>query len=271
MMIPRAHMVIFGLSLLGGCDDGGGRGELAVQIFGEEYIEAGIPAAVFADGWSVRFDQFLVSVGEVGVAEGGAGPAVGASRYQIFDLAADSGGMGQRVAAETVPAGEYDETRFMIAPSASPVAGNASAQDVALMKDGGFSVYVAGSASKAEETLRFAWGFHTRTQYEHCESKAVVTAQAPATVQLTIHGDHLFYDDLFSETPSVRFALIAGADSDKDGEVTRAELAAVDLRPLSNYQVGSADITDLWHFVEHLTSTLGHIDGEGHCESVREE
>jgi len=47
-------------------------------------------------------------------------------------------------------------------------------------------------------------------------------------------------------------------------------LLAVDLRPLANYQVGSADIVDLWHFIEQQTTTVGHIDGEGHCEAARE-
>lgn len=102
------------------------------------------------------------------------------------------------------------------------------------------------------------------------ESKAVVEAAAPATVQLTIHGDHLFADDLFSETPSVRFDLYASADTNGDGDITQAELKAVDLRPLENYQVGGTGITDLWNFIEHLTTSLGHIDGEGHCESERE-
>ena len=138
------------------------------------------------------------------------------------------------------------------------------------MVDGGFSVYIAGSATKGEEVKTFAWGFATRTQYKACESEALVKAATSATVQLTIHGDHLFYDDLFSETPSVRFDLIAAADGDGDGDITQAELEAVDLRPLENYQVGSTGITDLWKFVEHLTSTLGHIDGEGHCESELE-
>ena len=53
-------------------------------------------------------------------------------------------------------------------------------------------------------------------------------------------------------------------------EVSQAELEAVDIRPLANYQVGSTDIMDLWHFIEHQTTTIGHIDGEGHCETIRE-
>ena len=68
----------------------------------------------------------------------------------------------------------------------------------------------------------------------------------------------------------MRFDLIAAADGDGDGDITQAELEAVDLRPLENYQVGSTGITDLWKFVFDLPSTLGHIDCEGHCESELE-
>lgn len=269
-MISRITKAACCLALFTACDAGGGEGELAVQIYGEEFIEEGIPADEFADGWAVTFDSFLISVGEVGVAEAGATAAIDEPKFQIFDLAVASSGAGQQVAAATVPGGAYDDTRYFVAPSADAVAGNASAADVALMNDGGYSVYVAGSATKDGATKTFAWGFTTRTRYEACESKAVVDPAAPASVQLTIHGDHLFYDDLFSETPSVRFDLIADADADADGAITQAELQAVDLRPLDNYQVGSTDIIDLWRFIEYLTSTLGHIDGEGHCESALE-
>jgi hypothetical protein len=97
-----------------------------------------------------------------------------------------------------------------------------------------------------------------------------VSGGAEARVELTIHGDHLFYDDLFSSEPSVRFDLIADADRNGDWDISQEELLAVDLRPLPNYQVGSTDIVDLWRFIEQQTTTLGHIDGEGHCEATRE-
>lgn len=267
-MASRTTSVTLGLALLTACSEE--QGDLNVHIYGEEFIEVGIPADVFADGWSIEFDRFLISVGEVAVAEAGSGPAIEETQFQVFDLAADSGGAGQMVVAGIVPGGAYDQTSYMVAPSDELVAGNASEDDVARMKEGGLSVYLAGKATKGGEVKTFAWGFTTRTHYHACQSMAVVDAAAPASVQLTIHGDHMFLDDLFSETPSVRFDLIAEADGDGDGNITQAELEAVDLRPLENYQVGSTNIFDLWHFIEHLTSTLGHIDGEGHCESARE-
>ena len=84
--------------------------------------------------------------------------------------------------------------------------------------------------------------------------------------QLTIHADHLFYDSLISEEPAVRFDLIASADIDDDGEVTLAELAAVDITGQSNYGVGNrTDIRDLAAFIAAKSASVGHIDGEGHC------
>lgn len=267
-MVSRATKMILSLALPIACSEE--QGDLSVQIYGEEFIETGIPSDVFVDGWAIEFDSFLISVGEVTVAGVGSDPALEETQFKVFDLTTDSGGVGYMVAAGSVPGGSYDQTSYMVASSSDLVAGNASEADVARMKDGGFSVYLAGSATKGDEAKSFAWGFTTRTHYHACESNAVVKATAPASVQLTIHGDHLFLDDLFSETPSVRFDLVAGADVNGDGDITQAELEAVDLRPLQNYQVGSTGITDLWHFIEHLTSTLGHIDGEGHCESERE-
>jgi len=266
-MVRSAFMLVL-LGLVGACDTG--RNEaLEVRVYGEAYIEEGLPADIFVDGWSLRYEKFLVSVGGVAVAQQGSAPGLEVTEFQVFDLTRASDGAGQVVASELVSLGRYDDTRFTIAPDPAATAGNATDADLKLMVDGGFSVYAAGTATKGGERKRFAWGFATHTDYSACESLAEVRGGQPGVVQLTIHGDHLMYDDLYSETPNVTFELIAAADTDGDGEVTRAELLAVDLRPLANYQVGSTDIVDLWHFIEHLTTTLGHIDGEGHCEATR--
>lgn len=273
-MTMQRWMNLVGALALTGCGAVEAGAELTVRAWGEEYIEEGIPATEFGDGWSVKFDQFLVNLGTVEVAQAGTEPALTDAQFQVFDLARPSGGQGQLVTASEVPAGAYTDTRYQIYPaSGGSAAGNASAADLKMMQDGGYSVFVSGSATKGDVKKTFAWGFGTRTSYAGCESKGEVAADAPGTVQITVHGDHLFYDDLFSEEPMLLFGLIAQADDDgdADGAISQAELEAVDLRALANYQVGSTDIADLWHFIEHLTTTLGHIDGEGHCETVRED
>jgi len=231
------------------------------SVYGEEFIEEGIPDAIFSDGWSVTFDKFLVSVGDVSVSHT---PLDEDAPFQIFDLAQASDGDGFPVAMGTVEVRE-EIAGYVIGPSNNVVAGNATEEDVALMKDGGYSIHVSGTATRGGESLTFIWGFATRTVYVGCQ------LQGSSDVQLTIHGDHLFYDDLFSETPKVAFDLIASAD-DGDGEITADDLAAVDITTQERYQVGDlTQITDLWSFIEQQTASLGHINGEGHCGALRDD
>jgi hypothetical protein len=241
-----------GAAALIGCGGGdAGPGTLTVTVYGEEYIEEEIPASVFADGWQVSFDKFLVSLGEVTVADGEAAPAFDVAAYRIYDLTRPSAGAGVVVDSAEVAGGVYDRAGYRIAPAISASAANADAADVTWMVDEELSVHVEGSASKGAVTKTFAWSF----------------------AGATIHGDHLFYDDLVSTEPNVAFDVLAQADDDgdADGEITQAELETFALATLERYQVGSLDIEDLWHFVEFQTTTLGHIDGEGHCHTtVRE-
>jgi hypothetical protein len=263
--IIAALAALAALPALSSCDDAAdGEGTLALEIWGEEYIETGIPAAEFADGWAVTFDRFLVNVGQIGVAEEGAAPALEEPGYRVFDLVAAEGPVS--ISSVTAPAGTYGHTAYTVAPAgADSAAGNATEADLQLLVDGGWSVFVEGSATDGTDTVTFAWGFGNQTVYDPCHSVGALADGGAVAVQLTIHGDHLFYDSAASETPELRFADIALADADGDGEVTPAELAAYDITALPDYGVGSLDIDNLWDYIEHMTSTLGHIDGEGHC------
>ncbi len=253
-------------TLLGCAEDEGGQGTLAVEIWGEEFIEEGIPSDVFSDGWTVTFDRFLVAIDGVAIARSTGAPDIEDSEQWIFDLTQP--GPHSFLTME-IPTGRYDNTNYTLRPAgAEATLGNASADDLALMQNEGFSVYAEGTAVKGDVTKTFAWGFDRATSYLECESEADLAEGESATVQLTIHADHLFYDDLFSEEPDVTFDVIAEADTDDDGEVTQEELAAFDIMALPNYGTGSADVDNLWDFISHLTGTLGHIDGEGHCHTA---
>jgi hypothetical protein len=91
-------------------------------------------------------------------------------------------------------------------------------------------------------------------------------------VQLTIHGDHLFFDDLQSPEAKMRFDAMAAADNlgiaGADGQVTLEELAAVDLTELPPDQYGTGgvgNVRNLRDFVTALVRTVGHFRGEGEC------
>jgi hypothetical protein len=230
-----------------------------LTVYGEAYIEDRIPAGD-TDGWTVDFEAFLVAVGDVKAGD----TDVGGQR--VFDLARSSGGTGHLFA--DAADGPFDTLEYRVAPAAGASAGNATAAQVERMNQGGHSVWVSGTATKGGETRTFAWGFDTDTRYFGCHAEPADVGDGTVRSVFTIHADHLFYDDLVSEAPNVAFQLVADADADGDGEVTRAELEAVDITGLDRYQVGNADdVTDLWRFIEAQTRTLGHIDGEGHCDS----
>jgi hypothetical protein len=236
-----------------------GDGTLDVRIWGEEFIEEGIPADVFVDGWSLSFTRFLVAIDGVGT-----DAPEDAGRY-VFDLTAGSGGEGQGVTSLAVPSGEQTLT-YQIAPGSAATGGNAAAADAMMMSSMGYSVFVDGTATKGDTTVAFAWGFDTATTYRNCEVVEDVPTDGAATTLITVHADHLFYDDLDSPEPNVAFDLIAASDADLDGTVTPEELLARDISAVARYQVGSRDVSNLWDFMAVMSQTVGHIDGEGECE-----
>ena len=264
----------------------GGRGQLAFTTWGEEYIEDEIPPGSkgtpgFVDGWSLKYDKFLVNFQNIQVAD--AAGSVGASMKgsQLFDNHAP--GVKPIVTFEDVEAKAWDEVSYEIAPVTSKTALSASVtgDDRALMIDGGFSLYVEGTARKGDVSKHFAWGFPLSTRYVDChaeqdgrdEDGVVVTNNAQLEVQLTTHGDHLYYDRLqASPDPaiqtSLRFDALAAADADEDGELTLEELNAAPLN-VRLYDPSGLRAASQGAFVTALARTVGHFRGEGEC-TIRE-
>jgi len=262
--LVTAASLLFLIACSGGGPD---TGTLRVTIYGEEYIEQGIPSEEFVDGWGVEFDTFLITVGQISVSRDESIPPILEVADQIvFDLARPSDGYGYLVdELSGVDTAAYAHVDYNVTPAtAGASAGNASQAQVDSMVQSGWSIYMEGIATRGEDVKTFRWGFRTATDYLGCESTASVAPDGIGAVELTIHADHLFYNSLISTDPDVSFDLIASAD-DGDGEITADELAAVDITALTDYQVGDADVTSLWGFLEAQTHTMGHIDGEGHC------
>jgi hypothetical protein len=274
LLLAAAFAVALSTLLGCGSDDDAGRGTAEITIWGEEYIEEGIPAEVFEDGWSVQFDEFLVMFTDIHVSDGGKG---GAS-FELTKLVDLVGPGPYSVARFDLEAQAWKQFGYTIAPAASAdvLYETASDEQLERMLEGGYSVFVSGAATREGLTKTFAWGFTNTTNYEECASEVdgkevsgiVVSNGANEIVQITIHGDHFFYDDLASESAVPRFDAIALADSDDDGEVTLEELSAVKLVniPEGTYGTGSAShVDDLGAFVRALATTIGHFRGEGHC------
>jgi hypothetical protein len=262
-MLSRSIRPTIALALLvagaSACSEDSGEGTVEVRIWGEDFVESGIPADVFVDGWSIEWNRFLVAVDGIATPE-----AEDPTRW-LFDLTAETGGAGAMVASLASASGAT-ELAYRVGPGRLADAGNAVV-DAPMMEDDGHSIFVDGIATKDGRSIAFAWGFASDTTYHACEVVEEVPDGGQIRTVVTIHADHLFYDDLEAPEPDVTFDLVASADVDGDGTVTREELLAVDIRAEPNYQVGSRDITDLWHFIEAQSKTVGHIDGEGHCHT----
>jgi hypothetical protein len=230
------------LSALTGCgsDDEAakdrGTGMISVRVYGESFIEDGIPADAMNDGWSVEFSRFDVTLADVEVA----GAAL--SNPEPVGVHEPSSGEGHEIGTVSANVGPHDKPRFSIA-----------------------RIDAEGSAAKDGATKTFSWTFDTPTHYSSCATTTDVRKGETATFQITIHADHLFYDSLVSEEPQLLFQSLADADADDDGEITAEELGETDI---GFYDPGNEKISDLWSFLVAQHRTLGHVDGEGHCETA---
>lgn len=234
---PLTTLATLGL-LLSACDgDSAGEGTLRFAAWGEDFIEQGIPADEFVDGWDLTFDSFLVSIEGV--------DADGESLPGSFDveLTEASDGLGHELGMLVVSADRTPIVSWTIT-----------------------SLSARGSATRDGTTKTFDWSFDVSPRYIECDTESPLGEGEMTDVFLTVHGDHLFFDDLDSSEPQVAFDLIAEADADDDGAVTLDELRGQSLDGQVRYQVGGRDISDLYGFIEAQALLVGHINGEGHCE-----
>lgn len=270
-------------------------GTVEASIWGEELIEQQIgparsPAneAGIQNGWTVRFTRFLVHVADFTVASstGAAGGSLAGGR--VYDLHTTRGSAAPYGTLPGIAAGRMDRVSFrLVPPTAGSVRGNATEADLAALRAGGFSVYVEGQATRAGRTapVTFRWGFANAVRFERCtgddgQPGLAIPSGGTARAQITVHGDHFFYDSLVGETDPMgnsltrlRFDALADADTNQDDEVTLAELAAVDLSTLPPGQYGTGSlpgINTLRDFVTAQVNSLGHFNGEGECHLVRE-
>lgn len=280
MHLGKTFFVLTALFVLGcGAEETSGSGAVSFSTWGEDLIEKEIPSSMFADGWTIKYTKFLVVIGDVRIADE-TGAALQMSTTTLYDH--HTPGVKPVVTFADIPAQPYPNVSYAIRPASvsTSLDPSATAADLAMMTEKGLALYVEGSAEKGAEKKTFHWGFGVPTAYTQCRGQkdgreilgVLVTNGGTDDVELTIHGDHLFYDDLQSPNAARRFDAIASADADGDGEVTLAELAPkklVDIDPASGgYGTGSAgDVNDLGAFVTALSRTVGHFRGEGECIS----
>jgi len=277
--------VALGCSDTGDPTGSGGEGTVSFTTWGEEYIQDAIPPdpkgqTGFIDGWTVKYDHFLVNFANITVADQAGAVAANMPGGKLFDNHVPD--VKSIVDFDALPAKAYTEVSYEITP---PTADGDVGPDVnsklrQKMIDEGYAVYVEATATRDDAKLTYAWGFPISTRYKDCHSEQsgrdekgfVIRNNATIEAQLTTHGDHLYYDRLQSSPdPSVqtslRFDAIAGADADEDGEITLDELDGVSMAKLVGmYDPSGFRAATLKDFVTHLARTVGHFRGEGECD-----
>ena len=218
-------------------------GDWVVTTWGEEFIEDGIAAEEFEDGCSAIYDRFevefvsaaLVDTNDEIIAD------VPVTRFELTSPGP------QQLGTASVSAATYERVYYEIG------------------SESGDAVSVAGSLTCGGVTVSFDWTFDINNRYRCLPLEVAVPADGEVVTDLTIHGDHLFFDSLEDEGAVLRGQAVVDADADGDGVVTMTELAAVDISTL-DYPLGLyTDLTDLAGFINSQVEKVGHVDGEGHC------
>ena len=269
-----------GVVVLSAAACGDSDGNVTVTTYGEDFIELSIPAANgpdgegFVDGAELVYSKFLVNFTDLRIADrdGQVGATLGP--VGVWDLRQT----GPHLMTE-LPLGAqtWEDVGITIRPNPSAVSGNVSQSDLTEMLARGASAWTVGTVTYQGVTYSFDWSFTTQTRYVNCADGdgvpgIVVPDGGQVSMEITVHGDHLFFDDLQAEGSALRFAAIASADANADQVITLEELAAIDLTDLPSDQYGTggdSSITNLRQYVEAQTNSLIHFNGEGDCQQQR--
>jgi hypothetical protein len=283
------------LAASAGCgDDAAETGDVRVRVSGEEGAKLGYPFTVegetigFVDGWTMTFTKVVASVGGLRLRAAGGEEAPVTTDDVVVGLTTED---PLAWTLEGVPARRWDRVsyRLVVPPAGARLVGGATADDAARLRALGAVLLLAGTARRTSggDTYTFELFAPEAVEASACVSGfdgtdgVVVPAGGTVDVELTLHLDHFFFDTLVGDA-DMRFEAMA-ATADADRHITFDGLAAQDLTDLRDtagmplrdeagapivYDPGSAPLPaqDLREFVRFATRTVGHFNGEGHCE-----
>jgi len=289
-----------------GCtgEDVAGTGDLSVLLTGgvvmEEgypYEEPGLEPLAFTEGWTLRFDRFVMVIDRVRVREQvpdgqqDDGPIVEEWRGPaVVDLMRPPSGT-ELLTLQDLPATRVDFGFDVVDATAGAENVSASPDDYQTMIDNGWTVWFAGEASMpGEAPVPFSVGFSAPTRLRRCVSGTdgtrgvAIPTRSTASASIYPHSVHLFWDVLVGAGDAqLRFDPWA-ATAGEDGVVTAEDLARqslLDLRdangdPLLDPNTGERVTFDdggllpdneldlLGYIVYGFRQSL-HFDGLGFC------
>jgi hypothetical protein len=285
----KSHLRLSGIACIAwvaaACGDpSNGNGTVTITTWGESFIEDGLPSSAFpADHWSVKYTKFLIVYHSVTIADERGSVVAQLEHPLVFDMTKKAVGHPKTLASFDLEAKSWPNLSYQVGPITADAAPGelASDADVALLNAEQASVHVEGSATSQDGTQKtFNWSFAPATLFQSCHGEqdgkdvegVLVTNGGNQNVELTVHGDHFFYDDLQAEDAVPRFQALADSDANQDGNITLAELDAVPLYTIpaskGTYGTGAlGNVNTLGDYERTLARTIGHYRGEGSCNS----
>ncbi|MCP3099741.1 hypothetical protein LZ198_12775 [Myxococcus sp. K15C18031901] len=279
----RVALVVLGLAG-GGCDPTA-LGDVTVTMSGGDGTQRGLPDTVFEDGWSIQFTKYLVSLGDVTVTSA-SGEVQRSPRHVLVDV---QKGDVPLTELRGLSAGRWD-VGFHVSPPTEGTEladGQVSPEDLARMRERGFSYWVEGRAVKAGAgVLTFQMGFPVDVRMVDCINGVdgtqgiIVPESSTARAEVTIHAEHMFYDRLGThQGVKLRFDAIA-ATASPEGLIVPEGLSSQQLTDLRDregqelrdakgqpvvYLPGAHDVRTLQEFVTQSIVDQAHLNGGGVC------
>ncbi len=276
-------------SLAVGCGSsstgGSGEGNLSVVLKAEETIVDGIESGDgdenILDGFTVTFNKYVVSVGNVAMSQAGNTNPQSNSDVVIADFTS-LGSFPELTSFNGIPTGQY--TRFGFgtpAPDANTVNLNeVDEADIDAMLANGWTYVIEGSIEnvETEESKDFLIQADVPTVYSDCaveDMEPGVNVASDSSVDVTLHGDHIVFNGFPEEEAQVqRLAQwLWDIEDDGDGVLTQTDFEAAtnveELYPAPTYTLTGGPIEPIenaWDFIRAQLGTQGHIRGEGECE-----
>jgi hypothetical protein len=200
-------------------------GRAIVQLSADSAATSGFETS---DGWAIRYERFLISLGEVELEGNDCIPYSESDYLRIFDLRR----AGPQTMNTLYALGTCDFELRMQGPGEDAVlgAGVTEADRLSLRTPGsdafverrGAAAHVKGTATAGGASMSFEWSFRRDLAYERC---GVVTFRSDemTSIDLRVRGDALFLEGT-GDTAPVSFGPY---DADGDGRITLEELAQV--------------------------------------------
>jgi hypothetical protein len=252
-----------------------------VDLVAEETIVNGLTAGPNEDDtrdYGVQYSKYMVVVGRTTIGNSSAHETRSDPDAYIADLRQVGTTGLTMITFDDLRSGQWDQFGYQtpIAQAGFRALGGVSAADAQLMIDQKLTYWIEGVV-QAEKPVSFVFKVGDDALYTDCENDGepgiAVTEGRTTTAQVTLHGDHLWFDSLVRGDESTvvrRAAWLVKADKDGDGKVSSDDLKSVkaeEVFPTSQgYNLSNArPIVTAYDFIVAQLASQGHLNGEGEC------